>query len=111
MPRVSVIIPTYNRADLVKDAINSLLTQTFQDFELIVVDDGSTDQTQEIIRALGDSRINYVYQNHQERAIAKNHGAQYQKVRIWFSWTVMIYCSRTCWQFRLLPLMLNLKSG
>ena len=56
-PTVSVIIPTYNRAHLVGRAIKSVLEQTYQDFELIVVDDGSTDNTEEVVRAFNNNRI------------------------------------------------------
>ena len=49
-PIVSVIIPTYNRTNLVGRAIQSVLNQTYQDFELIVVDDGSVDSTEEVVR-------------------------------------------------------------
>jgi glycosyltransferase involved in cell wall biosynthesis len=57
LPTVSVIIPTYNRAHLIGRSINSVLNQTYQDFELIIVDDGSSDNTEEIIRAFNDPRI------------------------------------------------------
>jgi glycosyltransferase involved in cell wall biosynthesis len=53
MPKVSVIIPTYNRLPMLKEAIHSVLNQNFEDFELIVVDDGSTDETAEEIRKYG----------------------------------------------------------
>ena len=59
-PTVSVIIPTYNRANLVAKAIKSVLNQTYKDFEIIIVDDGSTDNTGEIIRGFKDKRIKYI---------------------------------------------------
>jgi len=74
MPKVSVIIPTYNRAHTIAKAINSVLNQTFKDFELIVVDDGSTDDTKSIIGVFEDSRIRYVWQENQERSAARNTG-------------------------------------
>ncbi len=58
---VSVIVPTYNRADIVCDAIRSILNQTYRYIELIVVDDGSTDDTQKIIKQFNDPRIHYIY--------------------------------------------------
>lgn len=60
MPKVSIILPTYNRAHIIARAIKSILTQTFADFELIIVDDGSADNTEEIIKSLNDPRIRYI---------------------------------------------------
>jgi glycosyltransferase involved in cell wall biosynthesis len=57
MPKVSVIIPTHNRAHFLRDAVSSVLNQTFQDFEIIVVDDASTDNTSEVMAAFHDERI------------------------------------------------------
>jgi len=50
MPRVSIIVPTYNRAKYLPDSIESILKQTYPDYEVILVDDGSTDNTEEISR-------------------------------------------------------------
>lgn len=73
MPRVSVIIPTYNRAGMVGEAIDSVLSQSFDDFELMVIDDGSTDGTEEIISAYLP-RITYLYQSHRGVSAARNRG-------------------------------------
>lgn len=71
----SIVIPTYNRAEFIKTTINSVLEQTYFNFELIVVDDGSTDGTQEIIENyLADIRIQYFKVNNRERGAARNFG-------------------------------------
>jgi GT2 family glycosyltransferase len=59
-PRVSVVIPTYNRADLLPAAIESVLEQTFADLEVIVADDGSEDETAELVRGHADPRVTFV---------------------------------------------------
>ena len=65
-PKVSVLLPTYNRAHVLRRAIDSIRAQTLEDWELIVVDDGSTDETQALMRhyCAKDSRIHYVRQPH-----------------------------------------------
>lgn len=74
MPFFSIIIPTYNRACIIRRPIDSIIAQTFTDWELIIVDDGSTDHTQEIVDSYNDSRIKYIWQENQERSAARNHG-------------------------------------
>jgi glycosyltransferase involved in cell wall biosynthesis len=59
-PAVSVVLPTYNRAALLGRSIRSVLGQSYQDFELIVIDDGSTDETSAIVEGFGDRRIKYL---------------------------------------------------
>lgn len=74
MPKVSVIIPTFNRVAMVCKAIESILNQTFKDVEIIVIDDGSTDGTGEILRKCYGQLINYFYQTNRGQAAARNHG-------------------------------------
>jgi len=75
---ISVIIPTYNRAAFISDAIQSVLRQTNKDFELIVVDDGSTDNSCDVIRPYAD-RITYIYQQNAGIAAARNAGIEHSK--------------------------------
>ena len=62
-PKVSVIVPTYNRADLLERALNSIVSQTYQDFELIVVDDGSTDKTSKVMKSFPKAQYLYIKKN------------------------------------------------
>jgi glycosyltransferase involved in cell wall biosynthesis len=59
-PEVSVIIPTYNRANIISRAIRSVLAQTYENFEIIIIDDGSTDNTEEVIQSFSERRIRYL---------------------------------------------------
>lgn len=73
--KVSVIVPTYNRAHIITEAIDSILNQTFEDFELIVVDNESTDNTEEVIKSYADERIRYFkHQNNGVVAVNRNYG-------------------------------------
>lgn len=81
MSRVSAIITTYNRCDLINASIRSVLGQTCQDFELIIVDDASTDNTAQAVSEFHDSRIRYIrHEKNQGAAVARNtgiHNAKY----------------------------------
>ena len=81
MPFFSVVIPTYNRAHLISDTIQSVIQQYFTDWELLLVDDGSEDNTKEVIEAISktDKRIRYIYQENAERSAARNNGIKHAK--------------------------------
>jgi len=80
MPEFSIICPVYNREHLIQNAIQSVLNQIFIDWELIVVDDGSTDNSKFIVeKYLTDIRIKYFYQHNQGPSIARNFGIQKAK--------------------------------
>lgn len=70
----SVIIPTFNRANFIAHAINSVINQSYSQFELLIIDDGSTDNTREVINQFKDDRIKYIYQENAERSAARNKG-------------------------------------
>lgn len=78
MAKVSVIIPTYNRAHYICESIDSALAQTFKDYEIIVVDDGSTDNTREVLKKYGD-KIQYIYQANMGPPAAMNTGVRKAK--------------------------------
>ena len=74
MPKVSVIMPVYNGARFVAEAIESVLAQTWQDWELTIIDDGSTDSTPSILKAFSDPRIIIIRQENRGEGAARNVG-------------------------------------
>ena len=82
MPNVSIVIPTYNRQQFLLEALRSVFAQTFQDYEVIVVDDGSTDQTAGAVQSFGD-RVVYLYKTHGGAASARNRGLRRREENIW----------------------------
>lgn len=76
-PTFSVIIPAYNRGDGLRTTIDSVLSQTYVDFELIIVDDGSTDNTRKIVEGIDDNRIRYIFQNNEGASKARNTGIEF----------------------------------
>ena len=99
MPLFSIIIPTYNRRELLRHALASIWTQTFTDYEAIVVDDGSTDGTWEELQGLG-SRVRALRQQNAGPGAARNLGAQratgdylafLDSDDLWFPWTLATY--------------------
>ena len=72
-PIVSVIIPTFNRRKYIGEAIQSVLDQTFRDFEIMVNDDGSTDGTANVVKSFSDDRVKYISQANRGRSNARNH--------------------------------------
>ncbi len=79
IPKVSVIIPIYNTALYLREALDSICNQTLQELEIILINDGSTDQSQNTIEeyAARDSRIQWHTQPNQGQGVARNHGLQY----------------------------------
>lgn len=80
MPRVSVIIPTYQRAHLICESIDSVLAQTYQDLEIIVVDDESTDGTGEVVAKYGE-RVRYIYQENHGSSSIQDTGSRAARTR------------------------------
>lgn len=81
-PFFSIILPTYNRSDFIEIAIQSVLNQNYTDWELLIIDDGSTDNTAGIVKKyFSDERIIYKYQTNQERSRARNNGIAIAKGR------------------------------
>lgn len=73
-PFFSIVLPTYNRASFIEAAVGSVIGQTYTDWELIIIDDGSTDNTKEIVAKFTDTRIRYIWQQNAERSAARNKG-------------------------------------
>lgn len=73
-PTISFVMPTYNRGYRIVDSINTIIAQTMDSWELIIVDDGSTDNTREVVEALADERIHYYFQKNAGPGAARNVG-------------------------------------
>ena len=73
-PTISVVIPAYNHEKFIGPAIQAVLEQTIQDFEIVIVDDGSTDKTADVIKSFDDSRISYTWQENQDAFNTINRG-------------------------------------
>jgi glycosyltransferase involved in cell wall biosynthesis len=77
MPLISIILPTFNRATTLVRAIESVLKQTFNDYELLIIDDGSTDDTKaRVTPFLTDIRVKYLYQDNAGASVARNKGIE-----------------------------------
>jgi glycosyltransferase involved in cell wall biosynthesis len=75
-PIASIIIPTRDRAEALLKAIQSVLTQSFGSCEIVIVDDGSEDDTASLVRSIGDPRVRYVFQDNRGAAAARNRGVE-----------------------------------
>ncbi len=75
MPAFTVVIPTFNRASALPTVLESVLNQRFDDFEVVVVDDGSSDDTSEVVKGSADPRVQYVRQENAGGCAARNAGA------------------------------------
>lgn len=77
-PKISIVIPSYNRAEYISATLDSILAQTYKDFEIVFVDDGSTDNTEKILHEYSgkDYRVKYFKQPNSERAVARTYGME-----------------------------------
>jgi len=73
-PKFSIVIPVFNRESFISQTVYSVLKQTYSNFEILVVDDGSTDNTAAEVKKITDERIRYIYQKNGERGAARNLG-------------------------------------
>ena len=81
-PQVSVILPTYNRANMLTQALESVLEQSFKDYELIIIDDGSTDHTDQVLAAYPQKAFRVIAQSNQGVSAARNRGIQAAKANL-----------------------------
>lgn len=78
-PLVSIIIPAYNAAAFIRETLDSILAQTYSDFEIIVVNDGSTDDTEGVVKSFSDKRIHYKFKQNEGVSITRNYGFDLSK--------------------------------
>lgn len=83
---VSVVIPLYNKEQDIKYTLNSVINQSFRDFEIVVVNDGSTDDSLQIVKSLGDTRINIISKENEGVSSARNRGIKEAK----YKWVALL---------------------
>ena len=76
MSKFSIIIPLYNKEKDIKKTLKSVLNQSFEDFEIIIINDGSTDNSEEIVKSIIDKRIFLYTKNNEGVSIARNYGVE-----------------------------------
>lgn len=79
MPLFSVVIPLFNKENFIQNTLNSVLNQTFNDYEIIIINDGSTDKSEQIVEEFNDSRIIYLSKLNEGVSAARNYGIQHSK--------------------------------
>ena len=104
IPQVSVVIPLYNKAPYIDRALRSVLAQTFQDFEVIIVDDGSTDGGAKIVKSTTDKRIKLIQQKNSGVSAARNRGIQESKSKL-----IAFLDADDEWKSRFLEVILRLR--
>lgn len=96
---VSIIMPSYNTAKFISKTIESVLEQTYKNWELLIVDDCSTDNTDEIVSKYDDDRIIYLKnKKNSGAAVSRNKALKNARVSGLHFWTVMIYGIRPSWK-------------
>lgn len=105
MPEISIVVPLYNKETHVRRAIYSILGQSFQDFEIIVVDDGSTDKSVEVVRAIIDDRVKVIQQTNQGVSVARNRGIDESMADL-----IAFLDADDAWKPRLLETILRLRN-
>ena len=97
MPKVSVIVPVYNVAEFLPKCVSSLLAQTYEDYEIILLDDGSTDNSGELcdVYAREQEKISVIHQQNQGLGGARNTGIAYYRLDIGSSSFVMVGLKKT----------------
>jgi glycosyltransferase involved in cell wall biosynthesis len=87
MSKVSIVVPTYNGAKFIKEALDSIFSQSFSDFELIVVIDGSTDSTLDILKSINDQRFSIIKHDHNQGLPATLNTGLYASKGEYWTWT------------------------
>lgn len=98
---ISVVIPLYNKEKQIKRTLQSVLTQTFQDFEIVIVNDGSTDNSTIEVEKIKDSRIRLIHQENAGVSAARNKGIEEAKYELIAFWMQTMNGKVNIWKFNI----------